>query len=116
MVESNWWSRGGSNPWPPHCELANRQNAKYFAFSKVAATKRNQWFSRSFPFLTIAYTSRPVFFGHVLATWKFQKVGGRRGGDQLLSLRITKILLTSFFIVRRPTRIYRSGSSLQSKS
>ena len=56
------------------------------------------------------------FFGHGLATWKFQKGGGRRGGDQLLSLRITKILLTSFFIVRRPSRIYRSGSSLQSKS
>src|SRR6267143_1438806 len=57
-----------------------------------------------FFFLTIAYAS--CFFGHVLATWKFQKGGGRRGGDQLLSLRITKILLTSFFIVRGPTRIY----------
>jgi hypothetical protein len=55
--------------WPPHCELDNRQNAKVFAFSKVAATEENQGFLHSFPFLTIAYTSRPVFFGHVLAIW-----------------------------------------------
>src|SRR5260370_6364874 len=98
--------------------VANRTTGKTLGIclSKVAATKRFQGFSRSFPFLTIAYTSRPVFFGHVLATWKFQKGGGRRRGDQLLSLRITKILLTSFFIVRRLTRIYRSRSSLQSKS
>jgi hypothetical protein len=40
------------------------------AFSKVAATEEKLRFSRSFPFLTIAYTSRAVIFGHVLATWK----------------------------------------------
>src|SRR6266446_1809776 len=53
--------------------VANRTTGKTLGIclSKVAATKRNQWFSRSFPFLTIAYTSRPVFFGHVLAIWKF---------------------------------------------
>ncbi len=49
--------------------VANRTTGKTLSIclSKVAATKRNQWFSCSFPFLTIAYTSRPVFFGHVLA-------------------------------------------------
>src|SRR5260370_36924865 len=55
--------------------VANRTTGKTLGIclSKVAATKRNQWFSRSFPFLTIAYTSRPVFFGHVLATWNWGK-------------------------------------------
>jgi hypothetical protein len=39
-----------------------------FAFSKVAATEEDQGFLHSFPFPTIAYTQRPVFLGHILAT------------------------------------------------
>jgi len=35
---------------PPHCELDARQKPK-FAFSKVAATKENQGFCSSFPFV-----------------------------------------------------------------
>ena len=45
------------------------------AFSIVAATEENQGFSGSFPFLTIAYTLRAVFFGHVLASWNPKNIG-----------------------------------------
>ncbi len=32
---SYWWSRGGSNSWPPHCELDARQKRKYLPFQKL---------------------------------------------------------------------------------
>ena len=52
--------------------VANRTTGKteVITFSKVAAPQENQGFLHSFPFLTIAYTSRPVFFGHILVIWK----------------------------------------------
>ena len=30
-----WWSRGGSNSWPPHCESDSRQKRKLLPFRKL---------------------------------------------------------------------------------
>ena len=45
-------------------------------FSTVAATEENQGFLHTFPFLSIAYTSCAVIFGHVLAGWNANSLGG----------------------------------------
>jgi len=57
-MRRNRCSRSGRN----HCS----QSPEY---ATVAATEENQGFLRSFPFLTIAYMSCAVIFGHVLASW-----------------------------------------------
>ena len=28
-LKMNWWSRGGSNSWPPHCEWTNKLTADF---------------------------------------------------------------------------------------
>ena len=51
------------------------------AVSKVAATEENQGFCGSFPFLTIAYTSCAVIFGHVLASWNPKLLGAAANAE-----------------------------------
>jgi hypothetical protein len=58
-------------PKDPGVEIATRLVVwiPEIAFSTVAATEEKSRFSRSFPFLTIAYTLRAVV-SHVLSSWK----------------------------------------------
>jgi len=46
----DWWSRGGSNSWPPHCELDARQKRKYLPFLKLQPPRICERFP-SFPIL-----------------------------------------------------------------
>ena len=45
MVETKWWSRGGSNSWPPHCELDDRQKCKYLPFQKLQPPRKIKGFA-----------------------------------------------------------------------
>src|SRR5437660_10912571 len=60
-----WWSRGGSNPRPLRCELANRQNAKYLPFRKLQPPKK----IKGFPVLSHSLPSRMPRVLFFLATY-----------------------------------------------
>ena len=72
------------------------------AVSQVAATEEKLRFYGSFPFLTIAYTSRAVIFGHVLVTWNPKILGVMLAISSLVPERqgvrdeveMTRLLLT----------------------
>jgi hypothetical protein len=51
-----------------HCELGSRQKRKYLPFRKLQPPKKINGFHISSHLLTLAYTSRAVISGHVLAT------------------------------------------------
>ncbi len=56
IEEKYWWSRGGSNSWPPHCELDTRQKRKLLPFRKLQPPRD----LKGFRFFPIRYHRVPV--------------------------------------------------------
>src|SRR6266567_2067314 len=64
MVENKWWSRGGSNPWPPHCERVLVGPTDDYTFTPIDINSTKQPSERcsrskgSYTFTRLALQSR----------------------------------------------------------